>query len=102
MTILETRSATGVVRWFAETWRAFLAAVYGPALGTFRAHTGRAAPRPGGYSEAVAIVGRQSGKTRVSAMLAAFEAITAPPEELRRAEGRLAGFREVVVAEAAQ
>jgi phage terminase large subunit-like protein len=35
---------------------------------------------PGGYRETVAIVGRQSGKTRVAAMVAVFEAITATEE----------------------
>jgi hypothetical protein len=44
-------------------------------LAVFRAHTGREAPRPGGYAEAVVIGGRQSGKTRIAAMLAVFEAI---------------------------
>jgi hypothetical protein len=71
-----------------DAWRAFLAAVYGlplteAQLETFRAHTGRSTPRPGGYSEAVAIVGRQSGKSQVAAMVAVFEAIRAT-----RAEGR--------------
>jgi len=47
-------------------------------LATF--HTGRSAPLPGGYRETVAIVGRQSGKTRVAAMVAVFEAITATEE----------------------
>jgi hypothetical protein len=66
-------------------WRAFLAAVYAlpmseAELETFRAHTGRATPRPGGYSEAVAIVGRQSGKTRVAATIAVFESATAERE----------------------
>jgi Terminase large subunit, T4likevirus-type, N-terminal len=69
-------------------WRVFLAAVYGlpmteAELETFRAHTGRSTPRPGGYSEAVAIVGRQSGKSQSAALVAVFEAIRAT-----RAEGR--------------
>jgi Terminase large subunit, T4likevirus-type, N-terminal len=69
-------------------WEASLAAVYGlpmteAQLETFRAHTGRSAPRTGGYSEAVCIVGRQSGKSQVAAMIATFEAIRAT-----RAEGR--------------
>ncbi len=68
-----------------SAWRAFLAAVYGlpmaeAELEVFRAHTGRATPRPGGYGEAVAIVGRQSGKSQVAAALATFEAIRAPRE----------------------
>jgi hypothetical protein len=54
-----------------SAWRSFLAAVYGlpmseAELATFRGHTARSAPRPGGYSEAVAIVGTQSGKTRLA------------------------------------
>jgi hypothetical protein len=32
-------------------------------LEIFRRHTGRQTPRSGGYAEAVAVVGRQSGKT---------------------------------------
>jgi Terminase large subunit, ATPase domain len=68
-----------------SAWGAFLAAIYGlpmteAQLATFRAHTGCQTPRPEGYSEAVAIVGRQSGKTRVAAMIAVFEAITATEE----------------------
>jgi hypothetical protein len=71
--------------WSWQAWEAFLAAVYGlpmteSQLARFRAHTGRAAPRPGGYGEAVAIVGRQSGKTRIAATLAVYEAITAPSD----------------------
>jgi hypothetical protein len=49
-------------------------------LETFRAHTGRAAPLPGGYSEAVAIVDRQSGKSRIAGTLAAYEAALAGRE----------------------
>jgi hypothetical protein len=68
-----------------SAWEAFLGAVYGlpmsdVMLATFRAHTGRAAPREGGYNEAVAIVGRQSGKSEIAAALAVFEAISAPRE----------------------
>jgi hypothetical protein len=63
-------------------WEAFLAVVYGlplsrAQLATFRAHTGRSEPRPCGYDETIAIVGRQSGKTQIAAMLAVFEAIRA-------------------------
>jgi hypothetical protein len=76
-----------------SAWRAFLAAVYGlpmaeAELEVFRAHTGRATPRPGGYGEAVAIVGRQSGKSQVAAALATFEAIRAPREPGRGGCGR--------------
>jgi hypothetical protein len=57
-----------------------LAAVHGLSmteqqLAMFQAHTGRTVPRPGGYNEAVAIVGRQSGTTMVAAIVAVFEAI---------------------------
>jgi Terminase large subunit, T4likevirus-type, N-terminal len=68
-----------------SSWIVFLKAVYGIALdpgelAVFTKHTGRLTPRPSGYSEAVAVVGRQSGKTRCAALLATFEAITAEPE----------------------
>jgi hypothetical protein len=64
------------------TWRAwivFLKAVYGlPMTATeleiFRERTGRTRPLPNGYSEAVAIVGRQSGKSQIAAMIAVYEA----------------------------
>jgi hypothetical protein len=63
-------------------WLVFLKAIYGlemteSELEVFTAHTGRSVPRPGGYSEAVAIVGRGAGKTQLSAVLAAFEACRA-------------------------
>lgn len=66
------------------TWRAwlvFVRAVHGlpmdaDELALFRKHTGRQDPRPGGYPEAVAIVGVQSGKSRVAAVLADHAAIT--------------------------
>lgn len=66
-------------------WLVFLRGVYGlrlddEDLAIFREHTGRTAPRPGGYPEAVAVVGRQSGKTRIAATIAAFEAATAQGE----------------------
>jgi hypothetical protein len=75
MTILEAladRNLFGSLPAFRDletwtAWRAFLASVYG-------------LPRPGGYSEAVAIVGRQSGKTRLAAAIATFEAISAERE----------------------
>lgn len=63
-------------------WLAFLRAVLGlpldaAQLEAFRRHTGRATPRAGGYPEAVAVVGRQSGKSQLAAALAVFEAATA-------------------------
>ncbi len=66
-------------------WQVFLKAVDGLPLDAaeeviFRHHTGRAcyAPPPGGYQTTAAIVGRQSGKTQIAAVLAAHAAITAP------------------------
>jgi hypothetical protein len=66
-------------------WLVFLKAVYGLAmdageLAIFRHHTRRSAPRPAGYAEAVAAVGRQSGKTRIAATIATYEAISVGPE----------------------
>ena len=65
-------------------WLVFLAAVYGlpldsEGIGLFRRATGRNAydPPPGGWKEAVCIVGRQAGKTRVASLLSAFEAAMA-------------------------
>jgi len=73
-----------------ESWRrwlVFLAAVYGLPLdderqAIFHEHTGRGtyAPPAAGYREAVCVVGRQSGKTRVAATIAAFEAMMAQTE----------------------
>ncbi len=96
MTILEAladRNLFGSLPAFRDletwsAWRTFLASVYGlplteAELTAFRAHTARSAPRPGGYSEAVAIVGRQSGKSQIATMVATFEAIRAT-----NAEGR--------------
>jgi len=69
-------------------WLAFLAATYGlpldpDGLEVFRQHTGRSEynPPPGGWSEVVCIVGCQSGKSRIAATIADFEALTAPPSE---------------------
>src|SRR5690348_4995942 len=71
-----------------RVWLIFLRACYGLPLdadqqAVFRDHTGRTryAPPPGGWREVVCIVGRQSGKTRTAGLIAAFEAITAPPED---------------------
>jgi hypothetical protein len=73
-----------------STWRAwlvFLRSVYGLPLSgddfeLFRRHTGRTVhdPPPAGFPEVVCIVGRQSGKTRVAATVAAFEAVLAEQE----------------------
>jgi len=63
-------------------WLVFLRAVYGLPLSRaeleiFRRHTGRDAPREGGYLEAVVVVGRQSGKTQIAALVGAYEAASA-------------------------
>ncbi|MBI4605859.1 MAG: hypothetical protein HY721_28165 [Planctomycetes bacterium] len=70
-----------------SAWLVFLAAVYGLPLApaeieVFRRHAGRAAyaPPPGGWREVVAIVGRQSGKSRIAALIASFEAALSPRE----------------------
>jgi hypothetical protein len=68
-------------------WLVFLRATYGlpleaDDLETFRKYTGRQTydPPPGGYPEVVCIVGRQSGKTRIAATIATFEAVLAERE----------------------
>ena len=65
-------------------WVVFLRSTYGLALTAdeldiFRQHTGRATynPPPGGYREAVAITGRQSGKSRIAGIIAGFEGLRA-------------------------
>lgn len=62
------------------SWLTFVRAVEGllmdaADLERFRLHTGRTTPRPGGYPEAVAVVGVQSGKTRVAGALAGVSAL---------------------------
>ena len=68
-------------------WLVFLKATYGLALeagevDVFRRHTGRSVYRPpvGGWPEAVCVTGRQSGKTRIAALVVDLEAVTAVPE----------------------
>ena len=68
-------------------WLVFLRALCGLPLGTgdeavFCEHTGRSKydPPPGGWREAAAIVGRQSGKSRIASTIAAFEAMLAEAE----------------------
>lgn len=88
MTILDAlvdRALLGALPAFRDlgTWRAWLAflrAVYGlpmdaEDLTLYQKHTGRTRPREGGYAEACAIVGRQSGKTAIAATVGAFEAV---------------------------
>jgi hypothetical protein len=72
------------------TWRAWLVllrAAYGLPLSDddrlrFQRHTGRTeySPPAGGWPEVVCVVGRQSGKTRIAATVAAFEAATSVQE----------------------
>ena len=76
---------TDLTSW--RRWLVFLRAVYGLPLdpdeeAIFRHHTGQStySPPPGGWREVVAVVGRQSGKTRIAAAVAAFEAMLTPPE----------------------
>jgi hypothetical protein len=92
MTIIEflqDPSLFGGLPAFADlsTWRpwlTFLSALYGLPLPSeeterFCRHTGRAAYEPpeGGWREAVCIVGRQSGKSRIAALVASYEAAMA-------------------------
>jgi hypothetical protein len=84
---IEDRTFLGALPVFQDlaTWRpwlAFLRAVYGlpmdeADLALFARHTGRTAPRAGGYPEAVVCVGVQSGKSRIAATVAVFEAAQA-------------------------
>lgn len=69
-----------------QPWLVFLAAAFGlpldaKSVALFCKCCGRSTydPPPDGWREAVAIVGRQAGKTRVGALLAVFEAAFAPP-----------------------
>lgn len=83
---LADRSLLGALSAFHDLtswrpWLTFLAGVYGLPLPPeeverFKKHTGRSGynPPPGGWQEAVCIVGRQSGKSRVGAAVAAYEA----------------------------
>jgi hypothetical protein len=65
-------------------WLAFTRAVYGlpmraEDLALFREHTGRTTPRAGGFPEAVAVVGVQSGKSRLAAAFADHAALAGEP-----------------------
>lgn len=65
-----------------QPWLTFLKAFYGLPMDAadierFRRHTGRHAPRPGGYPEAGAIVGCQSGKSQIANLVGNYEAVTA-------------------------
>jgi hypothetical protein len=67
-----------------QAWRVFLKSLYGiPLEGDleplfFQLGTMRETPSAGGYSEAYAIVGRRGGKSRISSLIASFEAILGP------------------------
>lgn len=88
---LADRNVLGASPAFADLtpwrgWLTFLGAVYGLPLEEggaqlFRSCTGREgyAPPPGGWREAVAIVGRQAGKTRAAAAVVSYEAAMAQP-----------------------
>ncbi len=99
---LQDRALFGGLPAFAdlESWRpwlAFLRAFYGLPLSDddlelFTTHTGREAPREGGYAEAAVVTGRQSGKTQVAALAGVQEA----------AQAVLAGSRGVFVPLVAQ
>ncbi len=63
-----------------KAWLVFLRALYGlpmsdEDLEIFRRHTGRITPRPHGYPEAMAIVGVQSGKSMITSVITAYEAL---------------------------
>jgi len=65
----------------------FLRAAYGLPMRVseqeiFRRHTGRSEYKPptGGWAEVACIVGRQSGKSRVAALIASFKAVRAKRE----------------------
>jgi hypothetical protein len=69
-------------------WLVFLRALYGLPLdregeALFCQHTGRSryVVRPGGYAEAVAVVGRQAGKDRIGGVIQDYQAITTTREE---------------------
>lgn len=91
---LQSRAGLGGLGCFKDLgpwarWLVFLKALYGLDLSPeerrlFTHHTARAEPRAGGYPEAVVIVGRQSGKSRIAAAIAAYEAVNAPPDETER------------------
>jgi hypothetical protein len=69
-------------KWFRnaeswEAWFAFLAVLFGlplddAGLETYRKHTGRTQPAPGGYYDATLVIGRRGGKSLVMALIAAY------------------------------
>ena len=99
-----------------QPWLTFLRAVYGlpmsdQDLRRFHQHTGREEPRSGGYPEACCIVGCQSGKSQIAALVGVYEAMQAVltgqrnvyvpliAQDLRGAQRALFGYvREAVKA----
>jgi hypothetical protein len=75
-----------------QAWLTFLGAVYGLPLTSdeiarFCHHTGRTRydPPQGGWKEVVCITGRQSGKSQIAALLAAYEAMVSAGSRKRAA-----------------
>ena len=65
-----------------QAWLTFLKVFHGlpmnaTDLARFQHHTGRQEPRPGGYPEAACIVGCQSGKSKIAALVGNFEGMSA-------------------------
>jgi len=69
--------------WFSDPswspWEAFLEGLYGlpmeeSGLNCFRRHTGGREPREGGFNEAWVICGRRGGKSKIAALVAAYQA----------------------------
>jgi hypothetical protein len=61
-------------------WMIFLKSLYGLPLNEnelkiFQGCTGRDRPNPGGYKEIYSVCGRRGGKSRISALIAAYEAV---------------------------
>lgn len=98
-----------------KPWLTFLKAVYGlpmsdDDLRRFHRHTGREEPRPSGYPEAVCIVGCQSGKSQIAALVGVYEAMQAVltgqrnvyvpliAQDLRGAQRALFGYVKEAVA----
>lgn len=73
------KSSFGDLRsWYC--WQAFLKSLYGLPLDdderdVFQVSTKRKAPNPQGYFETYAIVGRRGGKSKIAALIAAYEAL---------------------------
>ena len=72
----------GLESWSA--WLTFLRVIYGlpldvEGLALFQEATGRTTPKADGYRETLLLSGVQSGKSRIAALIAAYEAIHAEP-----------------------